>query len=213
VILFGGYVGNAKLSDTWEWDGTNWAQKAPPTSPSARSDHALAFDSARGKLVLFGGGLSNNAANDTWEWDGQGNGKAGQIVNVAIQATGVFKDVSKPQVQQIAAKFASGGIGYPQGVVTSGVNLIAWYDNEWHTVASNSDGPKTPGLVEWNTSDEKMIWKLLYGGGMKYNFAVVPQAPNGFGHPNCPADWTAEECDMGMVSTEYVEVTLKYTLP
>jgi hypothetical protein len=68
-------------------------------------------------------------------------------------------------------------------------------------------------LVEWNTSDEKMIWKLLYSGGMNFNFAVVPQAPNGFGHPNCPSDWTVEECNMGMVSAEYVELTLRYTLP
>jgi hypothetical protein len=48
---------------------------------------------------------------------------------------------------------------------------------------------------------------------MNFNFAVVAQTPNDIGHPNCPSDWTVEECDMGMVSTEYVEVTLKYTLP
>jgi hypothetical protein len=135
------------------------------------------------------------------------------VLNVVPKATGVFTDTSGPLVQNLKTKFYSGGIGYPQGVITNGVNLMAWYDNEWHTVASNSDGPKSPGLVEWNTSDEKMIWKLLYSGGMNFNFAVVPVAPNGFGHPNCPSDWTAEECDMGMVSTEYVEVTLRYSLP
>jgi hypothetical protein len=134
-------------------------------------------------------------------------------MEIVALASSVLRDTTTAQVKRLTTRFFSGGVGYPQGVITNGVNLMAWYDNEWHTVASNSDGPKSPGLVEWNTTDEKMIWKLLYSGGMNFNFAVVPQAPNGFGHPNCPSDWTAEECDMGMVSTEYVEVVLRYSLP
>jgi hypothetical protein len=67
------------LSDTWEWDGTNWTLRTPPTSPSQRADHAMAFDSARGVTVLFGGVLPCGfpalpgtclVFGDTWEWDG-----------------------------------------------------------------------------------------------------------------------------------------------
>src|SRR5262249_39673365 len=56
------------LNDTWEWDGTQWTQRTPASSPSARSDHAMAFDESRGRVVLFGGGFG--ILNDTWEWDG-----------------------------------------------------------------------------------------------------------------------------------------------
>lgn len=41
-----------------------------PGSPSARSGHALAFDSIRGKVVLFGGRDAPMENGETWEWDG-----------------------------------------------------------------------------------------------------------------------------------------------
>ena len=76
VVLFGGGdSSNNTLSDTWEWDGTSWTEVMPSganASPPARGDHALAYDSARGRVVLFGGvdGLDGNYLSDTWEWDG-----------------------------------------------------------------------------------------------------------------------------------------------
>jgi hypothetical protein len=39
------------------------------TKPSARGDHALVYDSAKGRLVLFGGD-DGSKRNDSWEWDG-----------------------------------------------------------------------------------------------------------------------------------------------
>jgi len=73
VVLFGGAYSDGYLSDTWEWDGTNWALRSPATSPSARSGAAVAYDSGRGRIVLFGGFNGMNGTNysyDTWEWDG-----------------------------------------------------------------------------------------------------------------------------------------------
>jgi hypothetical protein len=61
--LFSGYGS----SDTWTWDGVDWTQKAPATSPRGRQYPRLAFDLARGNLVLFGG---FDGLNDTWTWDG-----------------------------------------------------------------------------------------------------------------------------------------------
>ncbi len=48
------------FGDTWEWDGTNWTQLAPASSPSSRADHAMAYDSARQRVVLFGGYYNNH---------------------------------------------------------------------------------------------------------------------------------------------------------
>jgi uncharacterized protein (TIGR03437 family) len=54
----------------------NWTRQIPTTFPSARSFHAMAYDSAHGQVVLFGGNVvlsSGNAGSvfsDTWTWDG-----------------------------------------------------------------------------------------------------------------------------------------------
>lgn len=73
IVMFGGtrvLVVGWNLSDTWIWDGTNWIQKFPNTQPSARSGHAMAYDSIRHETVLFGGKGSGYPLGDTWVWDG-----------------------------------------------------------------------------------------------------------------------------------------------
>jgi uncharacterized protein (TIGR03437 family) len=73
VVLFGGLASDDKstFNDTWLWDGVNWTQAFPQTSPSARSLHAMAYDSAHGEVVLFGGeSESGQILGDTWLWDG-----------------------------------------------------------------------------------------------------------------------------------------------
>jgi len=76
TVLFGGTAkaiggGAAGLSDTWEFDGVNWTQQED-TGPAARFGHAMAFDSARNRVVLFGGSANPPAGSfqDTWAWDG-----------------------------------------------------------------------------------------------------------------------------------------------
>ena len=78
VVLFGGYseppagppfVAGTRWGDTWVWDGTNWTQKSPQSSPSARTGAAMVYDAAHGQVVLFGGFVSAGL-NDTWVWDG-----------------------------------------------------------------------------------------------------------------------------------------------
>ena len=49
----------------------DWTQVTTASSPSARSSHAMVYDSARGKVVLYGGFDNNfNYDNETWEYDG-----------------------------------------------------------------------------------------------------------------------------------------------
>ncbi|HKQ97094.1 MAG TPA: kelch repeat-containing protein, partial [Candidatus Polarisedimenticolia bacterium] len=37
---------------------------------TVRNAHAMAYDSARERVVLFGGADAERVRNDTWEWDG-----------------------------------------------------------------------------------------------------------------------------------------------
>ena len=41
-----------RLADTWEWDGTDWAQRSPARSPTPRYGHAMAYDATRGRITL-----------------------------------------------------------------------------------------------------------------------------------------------------------------
>jgi hypothetical protein len=72
LVLFGGYgpfpTDPAFNSQTWGWNEEAWTLLSE-TGPSARGNTAMAFDTARGKLVLFGG-ATPAALDDTWEWDG-----------------------------------------------------------------------------------------------------------------------------------------------
>lgn len=77
-VLFGGASTscedqneNCLLSDTWEYDGANWAEVITPISPSARSSFAFGYNPHEGKTVLFGGYADGEELNDTWEYDGK----------------------------------------------------------------------------------------------------------------------------------------------
>ena len=54
---------------TWTWDGRSWSRAHPSTSPPARQQAAIVYDSARRVVVLFGG-YRKSASADTWTWDG-----------------------------------------------------------------------------------------------------------------------------------------------
>ena len=73
VLLFGGRLGffPSDLDDTWVWDGVNWTERFPATSPPPTAGHALAYSAIRAQVIMFGG-YDNGAfsRNDTWSWNG-----------------------------------------------------------------------------------------------------------------------------------------------
>ena len=78
IVLFGGrrLTGSSyiDLADTWTWNGTNWTELHPTTSPPSRFYSSMAYDAATGNVVLFGGeqvGTSSGIPlTDTWTWNG-----------------------------------------------------------------------------------------------------------------------------------------------
>jgi len=77
AVLFGGSLlenSTLLLNDTWLWNGTEWQNASPATSPSARFHHTAAYDRKKSKGLLFGGFSRANSPStvlgDTWSWNG-----------------------------------------------------------------------------------------------------------------------------------------------
>ena len=73
VVLFGGWNGTppgTMYGTTWEYDGNDWTQRFPATTPTPRYRAGCAYDDARGRVVMYGGFGNATALQDTWEYDG-----------------------------------------------------------------------------------------------------------------------------------------------
>jgi len=82
VVAFGGrdpFNNNRPSDATYEYTGSAWVLMQPPTSPTARENHAMAYDATNPnpsqRVVLLFGGRSGDVAPytynaDTWAWDG-----------------------------------------------------------------------------------------------------------------------------------------------
>jgi hypothetical protein len=77
LLLFGGAnpkcAGGFYCNDTWKFVGGNWTQLHPKSSPSAREESGIAYDTADGYVLLFGGVSAANTPprgdmNDTWTY-------------------------------------------------------------------------------------------------------------------------------------------------
>jgi hypothetical protein len=76
TVCFGGLsfsevTGVEYYNDTNEWDGHLWYHTQTATGPSKRIGAAMAYDSARARVMLYGGTSEHNETlGDLWEWDG-----------------------------------------------------------------------------------------------------------------------------------------------
>jgi Putative Ig domain len=71
LVLFSGSNNNGvDLNDTWIFDGSNWTQATPVSSPPPRDDAMMTYDPSIEEVVLFGGAINTRPLDDTWTWDG-----------------------------------------------------------------------------------------------------------------------------------------------
>lgn len=72
AVLYGGFFGTGLNvhADTWEFDGTDWVQRTPRSSPGKRVGFGFVYDEVRARTVLFSGYAAPSQPDDTWEWDG-----------------------------------------------------------------------------------------------------------------------------------------------
>jgi hypothetical protein len=74
VVLFGGFEGDNEMGDTWTYNLTmnKWTNQNPKNAPTARDEHAMVYNSARGEIILFGGIEPVSHLwhlNDTWVYN------------------------------------------------------------------------------------------------------------------------------------------------
>lgn len=92
MVLYGGYDRRdgaiRRLGDTWEWDGSRWAE-IRAEGPAPRNGAAAAYDRRRSATVLVGGRAPQGASPETWTWNGErwkllGDGSPDGIFNCAL---------------------------------------------------------------------------------------------------------------------------------
>lgn len=71
-VLFGGKTDQLLLSDSWNFDGTQWTQLTPTGSPGARAEASMAYDVANSEWVLFGGKNDVDLLDDTYTLNSAG---------------------------------------------------------------------------------------------------------------------------------------------
>ena len=143
-----------------------WVERRPETpeySPSARCDHAMAYDSARKVTVLFGGWNQDGFLNDTWEWNGI---TWTQIATPTAPSPRNYPAMAYDPASCKVVLFG-GGLGND-----------AWLNDtwEWDGVAWTNRTPADPNASPSPRTEAGMIYDeahcvmLLFGGQHGYDF-------------------------------------------
>ncbi len=169
TVMFGGMNSSTfanQLSDTWEWNGTNWTQITPSDpegdgNPQARAAHKLVWDPARGVVVLFGGTAFEE---DIWEWNGTswaqrswsvygGFGPGFQLQQAAL--------VYEPVTRQVVSFGGTGPFG-PNNFVASW-NGYGWHDHS-QIVEPLGGSPPSPRRGLTGATDTRRNEAVVFGG-------------------------------------------------
>ena len=146
----GSPTGSATTSNqTWTFDGTNWTQLTPTTSPTGRFSSAMAYDQGAGNLILFGGYGASGALGDTWRF----NGTTWTSLSPSNAPVGV-SDASMAYDSTLGSIVLFGGVTSAGGLVNT-TSLWDGGHNSW----------------QWGNND--------VAASARYAAAIAPAAVNG----------------------------------
>lgn len=161
LVLYGGLrsTPTTVLNETWSFDGANWTQLTPNTTPPTRWGHRMVYDSRRGKLVTFGGRspTTTATANDTWEFDGVDWQRVFPTTSPNARAFYSMVYDSRRGVCVLYGTQSGSTVG------TSGGNQTWEYDGTtWRQVVTNfvPPGLETPAMAY----DEARGVTVMFGG-------------------------------------------------
>jgi len=178
VVLFGGYdgVSQSDLNDTWTWDGTNWTQQTPSTSPPARQFATMAYDPPSNQVVLFGGWIrsSNTFLNDTWTWDGT---NWTEQHPVAAPSSRYNSTMAYDATTQMIELFGGSNSTCPNKLCdyndTWGWNGSNWVQQDaGSSVVFQRSLPGRPSARTWAASAATGDGRVMLFGGDEYGHAV-----------------------------------------
>jgi hypothetical protein len=139
-----------------------WTEIEPSgAAPSARSGHAMVYDSTRDQVILFGGSEGIPGLNDTWAYDRVAGTWKGLEPSGALPPARAAHTLVYDPKRDRAILFGGGDL-------SGGFDDIWAYDpasNTWSELAPSGSGPspRSASLVYDSTSDQM----ILFGGGIK----------------------------------------------
>ena len=143
-------------AQVWEWNGSAWAQRTPPTNnPTARAGGAMAFDGIRNVAVLYGG---TTGSNETWNWDGN----AWTLRQVVAIGNRRGHQLAFDAARGVVMAFGGDAGWATNASLDDAVNT--WNGATWTTVA----GPLRPiarngAAFAYDTSRRRLV---MYGGNV-----------------------------------------------
>ena len=159
IVMFGGYdlALSANSDSTWIWNGVDWAQAQPQTSPSARSQHSMVYNPDSQKILLFGGDGNDG---ETWEWDGANwSQKATASAPSPRQGTAMAYDAARKEI----VLFGGAGATSPQAFYN---DTWVWDGSQWQQrLSSASPTPRSNARIEYNPDIGQIV--LIGGYGAK----------------------------------------------
>jgi hypothetical protein len=140
------------LADLWEWNGARWTRTSVG-GPVARAEAAMAYDSARDRLVLFGGYTITDSGRvrlgDTWEWDGRDWERVSTNGPRARNSAAMTYDPDRRRVVLFG-----GSTGRASN------ELWEWDGTAWLAVSADGEPRFNPAM----TYDSRRSLVLLFGG-------------------------------------------------
>ena len=132
--------------------GFDWNRQPLATSPAARSDHAMAYHDATGRVVLFGG-THGSLRNDTWVW------KAGTWADAAPATVPTARRdhaMASDDVSQTVVLFGGMSAGGQLG------DTWLWNGADWQQVLpGNSPSARSGHAMAFDQARQRVI---LFGG-------------------------------------------------
>jgi len=212
VVLYGG-TDPAKTctggvseycADVWEWDGGAWTQVSGLTAPAGRGAGIMAYDPVNGG-VLIHGGKNNWLMGDVWQWT---PGKA--QVGLIFEVDETMRQVAKETLTGAVVRAFAGGTGYQRGdeaapgTAVNGVSIQVWDINggggglpAWVELGSNAAPSGSISEFSVSAGADVLDWWM---GGRMY-IGMTAKASRGAGP------------DLPLLTVDYWELRLKYTLP
>lgn len=154
VVMVGGTNVVTTFDDAYSWSGTAW--EPLPALPRPSTDHAMAFDAARGRVVLFSGRASTTApaVDDAWALDASGWSMLPAPGEPRLAAGAAYDPVTRNVL-------VFGGT--PDGPAANAVaRLTTWNGTAWtHATPGGGPSPRSAAAVTYDLGARVLV---VFGG-------------------------------------------------